>query len=68
MERVYLDPVHRTVSARYEGAAVSVEMTHYTLVLRFGDGLELWIDLDRALQFGSSPERMHGALSRLYPR
>ena len=68
LERVYLDPVHRTVSARYEGAAVSVEMTHYTLVLRFEDGLELWIDLDRALQFGTSPERLHLVLSRLYPR
>jgi hypothetical protein len=66
LERVYLDPVHRTVNARYEGAAVSVEMTHYTLVLRFEDGLELWIDLDRALQFGSSPERLHEALSRLW--
>jgi len=67
LKSVYLDPAHRTVSARYEGAAVSVEMTHYTLVLRFEDGLELWIDLDRALQFGSSPERLHGVLSRLYP-
>jgi hypothetical protein len=66
LERVYLDPVHRTVSTRHEGAAVSVEMTHYTLVLRFEDGLELWIDLDRTLQFGSSPERLHGVISRLY--
>jgi len=66
LKSVYLDPVHRTVSARHEGVAVSVEMTRYTVVLRFEDGLELWIDMDRALQFGSSPERMHGALSRLY--
>jgi hypothetical protein len=68
LERVYLDPVHRTVSARHEGVGVSVETTHYTLVLRFEDGFELWIDLDRALQFGSSPERLHAVLSRLYPR
>ncbi|MBN1976838.1 MAG: hypothetical protein JW918_05505 [Anaerolineae bacterium] len=67
LERVYLDPVHRAVTARHEGVAVSVEMTHYALVLRFEDGLELWIDLDRALQFGSSPERLHGALTCLYP-
>jgi hypothetical protein len=66
LKSVYLDPVHRTVSARHEGVAVSVETTHYTVVLRFEDGLELWIDLDRALQFGSSPERMHGILSQLY--
>jgi hypothetical protein len=66
LDSVYLDPVHRTVSARYEGAAVSVEMTHYTVVLCFEDGLELWIDLDRALQFGSSPERVHATISRLY--
>jgi hypothetical protein len=66
LERVYLDPVHRTVSTHHEGVAVSVEMTHYTLVLRFEDGLELWIDLDRALQFGSSPERLHGVFRRLY--
>jgi len=66
LKSVYLDPVHRTVSARHEGVAVSVETTHYTVVLRFEDGLELWIDMDRALQFGSSPERLHGVLSQLY--
>ena len=68
LTRVYLDPVHRTVSARHEGVAVSVETTHYALMLQFDDGLELCIDLDRALQFGSSPERLHMVLSRLYPR
>jgi hypothetical protein len=68
LESVCLDPVHRTVSARHEGAAVSVEMTHYALLLRFEGGLELWIDLDRALQFGTSPERLNIVLSRLYPR
>jgi hypothetical protein len=68
LKSVYLDPVHRTVSARHEGVAVSVEMTHYALMLQFDDGLELCIDLDRALQFGSSPERLHLVLNRLYPR
>jgi hypothetical protein len=68
LTRLYLDPVHKTVSARHEGVAVSVEMTHYALMLQFDDGLELCIDLDRALQFGSSPERLHLALNHLYPR
>jgi hypothetical protein len=66
LECARLDPVHRTVSARHEGVAVSVEMTQYALLLCFEDGLELRIDLDRALQFGSSPERMHGTICRLY--
>jgi hypothetical protein len=66
LKSIYLDPVHRTVSTRHEGVAVSVEMTHYTLVMCFDDGLELWIDLDRTLQFGSSPERMHGVIGQLY--
>lgn len=66
LECARLDPVHRTVSARHEGVAVSMEMTQYILVLCFEGELELRIDLDRALQFGSSPERMHGMICQLY--
>jgi hypothetical protein len=59
LERIYLEPVQAHLR---HGSRVTL----YVLVLQFANGPPLRIGLDRARQFSSSPERLHGILSRLY--
>jgi hypothetical protein len=59
LERIYLEPVQAHLR---HGSRITL----YVLVLQFANGPPLRIGLDRARQFSSSPERLHGILSRLY--
>lgn len=64
--RIELEPIHRRVRARHDGAVATAQYTVYALHVHFKDGEQLTVGHTRLTQWHIPPERLREMLRGLY--